>query len=158
MNTSRRGGKAKIAILVPKTLSVRSVALSQLRCATKLHAKGEYVCALTLAGAAEELLGRIADAKGKTPSFDSWANVLQFIERASGGESLSDKEARSEVNRARNLCKHNDSGANRRMRFDPRHESAAMILRAVCNYVGAFDIPPRDRLLRRWLFSYQNRD
>jgi hypothetical protein len=51
-------------------LEKRDIALAQLRRAIQLFRKGDFVCATTLAGAAEEILGRIASKRAGFNALD----------------------------------------------------------------------------------------
>jgi len=57
----------------------RDIALRQLRRAVQLFNKGDFVCATTLAGAAEEVLGRIARTRARTNALDGHAHFWSQV-------------------------------------------------------------------------------
>jgi len=67
----------------PRGFEKRDIALRQLRRAVQLFNKGDFVCAATLAGAAEEVLGRIARKRTGTNALDGhvhfWSQMADMF-------------------------------------------------------------------------------
>jgi len=135
----------------PQILSKRRIALLQLeRSIRLLEESNDPVCALTLAGAAEEILGQIATQKGRSTTVENWAEYLGSFYDWMGKPRPPRKKLISVHNRVRNALKHNDAGKNTRVRADFRFEAEDMILRAVKNYFEAFDSLPTSKTIRSW--------
>ena len=88
------------------TLTKLEIASRQLDTAMRLFLEGDYLSSLTLAGAAEEILGRLCERAGKTVSAEAVA-AFHFTDTDS---ALTDKERRQVLfevmNRPRNEAKH----------------------------------------------------
>lgn len=114
----------------------QAVAEEQLHVAIDLYRQGiSYNCALTLAGAAEEILGiELQENQRKNnalePIIEHLANLLTEEElRVLGGE----KEIRKSLNNTRNFLKHRMECAS--VFFDAKAESWEILQRAVDNYL-----------------------
>lgn len=110
------------------------IAVTQLETALRLYTEGnDYYSVITLAGAADEILGRMLESKGKKscvramaedaaemrPFFGSDAGVKEFVNRA---------------NRARDILTHHTPGSLGSTTLDAREEAVDMLDRAVTNY------------------------
>jgi hypothetical protein len=136
---------------VKTSLTKRRVALLQLERSVELLEKhNDPVCALTLAAAAEEILGKMAAAKGHVPIVEDWAEYLGGIYDLHGKPRPPKKELLAAHNRARNELKHNDGGKNGRVVADFEFEAEEMLLRAIKNYFNAFGCLPGNRRVRGW--------
>ena len=78
--------------MLARDLEKHDLALRQLRRAVQLFNQGDFVCAATLAGAAEEILGRIAKRQRGSNALDGHAH---FWSQMAGvfGKSPPSKEA-----------------------------------------------------------------
>jgi hypothetical protein len=117
----------------------RDIALRQLRRAVQLFNQRDFVCATTLAGAAEEVFGRIAQKRTGTTALDGHAHRKKVAEAH---------------NRLRNQLKHNDSGDNEWVTADFELEAQDLIGRAIGNYCLAYGIPPGDRIINYYVNFY----
>ena len=134
---------------------VSCCALRQLEMALRLYFEGEdYYSVTTLAGAAEEILGKLLAAAGKQNAMESdIEDTARFSEVLDGEELLpkeSDtpeeqarkewamKELRKEIvkyaNEPRNLLKHWTPGQPLEAVFDAKREAEDMLERATRNY------------------------
>src|SRR2546423_4301658 len=93
-------------------LTKRRIALIQLERSLETLEAGDPVSALTLAGAAEEILGRIAARKGYVPRVEFEAESLGSLYDWASKLRPSKKALIASVNTARNHVKHNDGGRN----------------------------------------------
>jgi hypothetical protein len=92
---------------VPK----QELARSQLEVALQLYMQGnEYPAVITLAGAAEEVLGKIALSKGIEPSLKRTVKELVATTKAVWGREVKESDFAELRNRARNELKHFCSG------------------------------------------------
>jgi hypothetical protein len=133
------------------SLTKRRIALLQLeRSVELLEEHNDPVCALTLAAAAEEILGKIAAAKGHVPMVEDWAEYLGGIYDFLGKARPLKKELVGVHNRVRNELKHNDGGRNGRVSADFEFEVEEMLLRAIKNYFNAFGCLPGNKRVRGW--------
>lgn len=88
------------------TISKLDVAVHQLNVAIRLFLDGDYLASLTLAGAAEEILGRLCERANKPVAVD----YIVDYHMKDTDPALSDKERRTilrnVLNSARNEAKH----------------------------------------------------
>lgn len=88
------------------TITKLDVAVHQLNVAIRLFLDGDYLASLTLAGAAEEILGRLCERAGKPVAID----FIVDYHLKDTDPALSDKKRRTilsdALNRPRNAAKH----------------------------------------------------
>lgn len=92
----------------------------------------EYPAVITLAGAAEELFGKIAEDKGLESSFKRTLKQLLSGFKAAWGRDAKEKDFADIRNRARNELKHKCSGQD--LKLDYENEAAQMLSRALENF------------------------
>ena len=132
-------------------LTKRRLALIQIeRSVQLLQDYNDPISALTLAAAAEEILGRIVSRKGKTPLVEDLADYLGTIYDWAGIKRPSKNQLISSHNKIRNKLKHNDGGKNSYVDADFQFEAEAMIVRAIKNYFLAFKCFPGNKRVREW--------
>jgi hypothetical protein len=90
---------------------------------------GDFLSVVTLAGAAEEILGNLLKRGNKKNIMDS---LVELDLRLTGGRPFKDVSA--EVNAARNALKHAREASEDSVAVLPR-EAHAMLSRAIANYV-----------------------
>jgi hypothetical protein len=129
----------------------RDLAIKQLRRAVQLFNQGDFVCAATLAGAAEEVLGRIARKRTGKTALDGDAHFWSQLAGIVGKPPPDRKKVVEAHNRLRNQLKHNDSGDNDWVTADFEFESQGLIDRAIRNYWLAYDTPPADRIINHYV-------
>ncbi len=125
----------------------RDIALAQIRRAIQLFRKSDFVCAATLAGAAEEILGRIAKKRSGNNALDGEEAMAEGLAELLNVATPDKATIRSVVNRARNECKHNDSGENGWISADFEYEAQCLIDRAIRNWLLAYGSFPKDRII-----------
>lgn len=111
---------------------------------------GDYISALTLAGAADEILGRIVARKGLVPRVERDAAYFGSVYEYFGKPRPSKKELITIENRIRNELKHQDDGRNITVDADFQFEVEGMLLRCMFNHFDAFGCYPKSKRLRRW--------
>jgi hypothetical protein len=105
------------------------LAIEQLDVALELFLKDRSVAsALTLAGAAEEILGRALKLKGHGSVIEVWYDAVD------DRWGVKWKEYINTMNAARNGLKHLNSEKDFEVSFDPFWEAVFMLLRACSNY------------------------
>lgn len=115
-----------------KTYSKLELAICQLEAAIDHHLNDQnYVCAITLAGAAEEILGRLLEEKGGEPVVKEFARICVGVGKVSNVESWDEKFFISLENDFRNGLKHLQNGESMSL---SRLPSESMIDRAVENH------------------------
>lgn len=142
----------------PQKLSKRRIAEIQILRAIKVLVEDEDpVSAITLAGAAEEIIGKKLRDKGKRCAFDHAVafgkQVLAFAaeELQIRGRSIevpAEAELKERVNRTRNELKHKCTDKPVVAHFPDEAES--MIVRALNNYVILYGRPPRQKYVQSW--------
>jgi hypothetical protein len=142
----------------PKKYSKRRIAEIQIYRAIKvLEDDADPISALTLAGAAEEILGKTLRENGRRCAFDHAVNFgeqmwdfLQEVARRKGIRVTrpSDSEVKSRINKVRNELKHKCDG--RPVEAYDIWEAEDMIIRAINNYLFLYQKLPRRRLISAW--------
>jgi hypothetical protein len=109
------------------------VATSQLRLAIALFMEGrEHISVITLAGAAEEIFGKLAASASSTPALSRRVEGARQLHIALWGNDLGDKVFINLKNKTRNELKHFSSGAP--LAIGLEQECIRMLDRAVENY------------------------
>jgi hypothetical protein len=111
------------------------LALSQLETALRLYFEGkDYASVVTLAGAADEVFGKLLTAAGKESSLETLKKAACAIHERLYGEPTPPKQIADWANRARNNLKHWDEGDPMLVKFDLQQEAKDMLFRAIDNY------------------------
>lgn len=127
---------------------MRRIALIQLEQSLRLLQESDAISSLTLAGAAEDILGKMAAKKGSRPRVEELANYLGSLYDESNKPKLS--KLISILNKPRNQIKHLDDGRNIRIEADWHFEAEEMILRCMFNHFKAFGCYPSSKNLKNW--------
>jgi len=107
-----------------------SAAQWQLLQALRLYEEGEdYYSVITLAGAAEEIFGRLSRKMGLGCAVDRLKVTLPMLSKRFLQQELRPREAAESVNRAKNWLKHGEDPLS----FDARFEAQEMLERAIQN-------------------------
>lgn len=110
------------------------IARSQLEVALCFYMQGqEYPAVITLAGAAEELLGKIAEEKGLESSLKRTLRELLDTFEVVWGYEAKESDFAQLRNRAKNELKHICSGQDLNLDFE--QEAAGMLTRALENFL-----------------------
>src|ERR1700680_4871106 len=113
----------------------RCLALSQLETALRLHFEGEdFASVITLAGAADEVFGKLASARGTDNSLEIIARAASEIHQKLFNSTLARKDTISRANLAKNVLKHWNLGDPLMVNVDLREEASDMLNRAIDNY------------------------
>lgn len=132
----------------------RDIAVRQLRTAAKLYNTGDYICSITLSGAAEEILGKIAKKRTNRNQLENEVHYLRSVyEYFSGSNIPSDKELIRNINKVKNELKHNDNGENEWVNADFENEAVLLFVKAVKNYHDCYNEFPNDRIIKN-LFEH----
>ena len=131
-------------------LSKRRICLIQLEQSLRLLEEGDPVSALTLAGAAEEILGCIAKRKGHEPRVTYEADYLASMADYVRKPRPPRKQVIAALNKPRNHLKHQDDGRNVKVSADWQFEAESMLLRCMFNHFNAFGRYPASKALRGW--------
>jgi hypothetical protein len=126
--------KAKITPrgIKPMTIKISklSLALVQLQTAIDLFLNDRnYICALTLAGAAEEILGKLAEQVENTNACKELYSTVKSTLKL----NIPPKKIGWHLNYYRNELKHFDIEENENLEIDIEAEAAHFILRALVN-------------------------
>ncbi len=123
-----------MALSAYERLPKQELARSQLEVALRFYMQGqEYPAVITLAGAAEEVLGKIAEDKGFESSLKRTLRELCETFKEVWGREAKESDFAQLRNRGKNELKHLCSGQVLHMDF--KSEAAAMLTRALENYV-----------------------
>ena len=111
------------------------LALQQLETALRLYSEGsDFASVITLAGAADEIFGKLLRASGRESSLDEMTKAVIAIHEKLFGESTSAGDVAWRANRARNSLKHWDVGDPEVVNFDLAEEARDMLNRAIDNH------------------------
>jgi len=135
----------------PIKIEKSKLALAQLRRAIQLFNIGDYICALTLAGAANEILGQLAKIRKGYNTLDIdkafWDGIADMFNK-----NRPSKDKINQVNnRIKNSTKHHDSAINTIIEANFLFESQCHIDSAIRNFWIAFDQPPKDRIINNYV-------
>jgi hypothetical protein len=125
----------------------RDIAIKQLRASAKLYNAGDYVCSITLSGAAEEILGRIAKRRTKKNQLEQEVQYLKGVYEYFTGKVPDNKMLINNINKVKNELKHNDAGESEWVEADFENEAAILFVKAVKNYFDSYMEFPKDRLI-----------
>lgn len=126
----------------------KDIALKQLRASAKLYNDGDYICSITLSGAAEEILGKIAKKRTKTNQLEDEIIYLKDICNFFSGETPPNKDIINKINKVKNELKHNDCGINDWVDADFENEATLIFVRAVKNFYRCYKELPNDRIIK----------
>lgn len=106
------------------------IARRQIETASELFfSGGDFLAVVTLAGAAEEILGKLIKRKGETAMID---RLVELDRKLTGGRSFD--TVNKEVNGVRNALKHANDPNEDELEVEAS-SAIAMLSRAVVNYV-----------------------
>lgn len=115
-----------------KSLSYIEIAKRQLLMALRIYFEGhDYVSAITLAGAAEEILGKRLKTNGKTNAIEFYVSALHDIDDAFGDEKTDEQIYINELIHVKNMVKHMPVDG---LVCDFKYEAEVMIHRAITNW------------------------
>lgn len=136
------------------TYSRIDLAIDQLDVALELFLrKRSYAAALTLAGAAEEILGRALSLQGKWTILDQWHRNKVFV--GDDHQALSLSAYAFKINLDRNSLKHLHSLDESTVASDLQESAMWMLYRACANFEWlGFPATKRMRSFDRWFMKF----
>lgn len=141
------------------TLSNIAVAQVQLTEAIELFVQNKFLCAVTLAGAAEEILGKLLQCKFQLPTIRASTLAIQELRERTGltvMDGMSEKEIIDDWNAARNALKHLVGSANDPITMNLCDEAYWMIKRALSN-ACKLDLPiANEQEFENWIIVNVN--
>jgi hypothetical protein len=115
-------------------LSAEKIAEIQLHAALRMWRESDFVSCITLAGAAEEILGKRLRRLGLEPSFDNIKKaVIKIAEKLGETDSNIEREVANLLNQTKNELKHYEGEDH--LEFDLRADAEEMLERAIANYM-----------------------
>lgn len=129
-------------------LSKLDIALAQIERAVVLALdEADFISAVTLAGAAEEILGSLLETRGLQSSYSGLKHVLDYVHEDVKSVNLTSKEFRALANGARNNFKH--LSGTEKVEVDPEQEACNLAHRAISNYTSlGYE---RTEIMVRWI-------
>ena len=112
------------------------IAKTQLNEAISLFLAGKFLCAITLAGAAEEIFARLLNARGEQSVVETSFQAIQELREQTGLSVMGGRpknEIFNEWNTARNTLKHHGKEGEEPITINPFDEAYWMIKRALAN-------------------------
>jgi hypothetical protein len=128
-----------ICLIIPYDMTVqthdcRCIALAQLETALRLYfERSDFFSVITLAGNADEILGKMLKTKSIEGSLDQLKKAVGAVHRHLFKEELPESVVAERANRAKNAIKHGIGGAPTAT-FDAEEEARDMLNRAIDNY------------------------
>jgi hypothetical protein len=114
-------------------LSAHEIAEHQLLSALKLWRENDYISALTLAGAAEEILGKRLRKLGRMSSFDQIKTQIVTAANLLGDTGKETEKLVAELlNQSRNELKH--YAGDESLSLDLKEDAAEILQRALANH------------------------
>jgi len=114
-------------------ISAQEIAEQQLLAALRLWAEKDYVSSLTLAGAAEEILGKRLRKLGREPSFDQLKNLIVALPKSEGdNEPNTEQIVANLLNDTKNALKH--YAGDESLNLDLRADASEILERALANH------------------------
>ena len=111
------------------------LALVQLETALRLFFEGnDFASVITLAGAADEIFGKLLSSTGRSNSLEVLKKAVVDIHQKLYGESIEPREIADRANKARNNLKHLDERQPSMVKVDLAQEASDMLFRAIDNY------------------------
>ena len=111
------------------------IAVKQIETAIDIYMRGQdFFSLITLAGAGEEILGRLIENSGGRHSLNKQAEALIEIHKVINQKEVDLKTARNTINKSKNSIKHMGSSQDETIIMDPTFEAEAMLYRAIENY------------------------
>lgn len=134
-------------------INKREIAQTQLKEAIALFLDKKFLCAITLAGAAEEVLARLLNSGGELSVVEESFKRMQELREATGlaiMENRPKKEIFNLWNNARNTLKHHNEKAEESVTINLFDEAYWMIKRALAN-ASSLGIPISNEVdLENW--------
>lgn len=118
------------------TFSKTQIAISQLNEAISLFVQERFLAALTLAGAAEEILGKLLVRRGELPAIKESTAAIERLRAGTGLPVMGDTSEREFIdgwNQARNIAKHLIGNEGESVTLNLCDEAYWMIRRATAN-------------------------
>lgn len=117
------------------------IALEQLETALRLFKETEeYISVLTLAGAAEEILGKACREQGIKNAIEKMQHSFYFLHKRRFADSATDEKKKSDkwlagrANHARNKAKHVNPIVELSVQIDAKEEAKDLLQRALDNW------------------------
>ena len=124
----------------------RDIAIKYINAAARHYRDGDYICSITLSGAAEEILGKIAKKRTFTNQIEGEVVYLKSLYDYFSIQKPINKVLVDRINKIKNELKHNDSGENDWVEADFELEAALLFVKAIKNYFNCFEEFPDDRV------------
>ena len=126
-------------------ISKKEIALKQIKAAARHYNKQDYISCITLASAAEEILGPIAKKRNGFNQLENDIKYTQSIFHYLSKDLPKHKTIINNRNIVKNELKHNDIGENLIIEADLENEAASFFVAALKNYYDAFEEWPKDK-------------
>jgi hypothetical protein len=140
-------------------ISKREIAQTQLGEAINLFLASKYLCAITLAGAAEEVLARLLNQRGEISIVEKSFQSIQQIREKTCLSVMNEKpknEIFNEWNSARNTLKHHSKTDDETVTINLFDEAYWMIKRCLAN-AEKLEIPIKNQLdFESWIIVNVN--
>lgn len=122
-----------------KSFSKIELAVKQIETAIDIYMSGkDFFSPITLAGAGEEILGRLIEKLGRKTSLSKKTEAFIEVHKIINKKIIDEKSARdNHINKARNSLKHlnaKEDDEDDSVIMDPVFEAEAMLFRAIENY------------------------
>jgi hypothetical protein len=136
-------------------LTAIEIAEHQLFRALQMWSEEDYISCITLAGAAEEILGKRMRKLGLEPSFDNLKGTIVLLAQHFGDNPENiDKIVAEMMNQTRNELKH--YSGEEALEFDLKSDAEELLERAISNYTSLTGNFP-DQVLHFWSTTFHER-
>ena len=125
--------------MAERSITYATIATQQLEDALHLYLeRSSYISAITLAGAAEEILGKMVKHVGKHTSLKKHVDGVMGFHEIFQLIDLDEKKVIDQCNKARNRAKHLDDAKIAGVIMDDKEEAKDLLNRAIDNYLVIF--------------------
>lgn len=127
------------------------IAVKQLRSSIQLYNKRDFISSITLAGAAEEILGKIASEITKRNALTDEKEFLDQIAELYNKPKPDLKKIIKHRNKVKNYLKHYDLYTDQTLeKTDYKSAAEDLIIGAINNYKIIFNKEPIDRVIKNF--------
>ena len=127
------------------------IAIIQLETSISLYFKKNFICAITLAGASEEILNQFAKEKSGITANHLDKDFIDFIAEEYNKDKPSLEKVKQVNNRLKNELKHQNNSTDYCVLADLEFEAELIIDRALRNYQLYFNSFPTSPIITKYL-------
>ena len=131
-----------------ETFTKQKIAKHQIERAISLYLdEADFISAITLAGAAEEILGKLVKQTGGITAYEAVGEIIEAVNELTNKQQYSKNDLNELFNSTRNNLKH--LSGSEQFVVDMKQEANNMLYRAISNYRSLTS--KETELMKKWL-------